>query len=156
MDIQSANATSSNGSSVAVWTEPGFATSRVMGQLFNSHGGKVGPVMYLAVGENFIAWQVQSGASAEVMAARYTASGNLLGQVVVANSAPMSNFPKIAIDTFNTRLRLSTRIIHRILPSSQSLLPTPLRIGAAVGSRASGSRPGAGQIFRVQCRRTTS
>ena len=49
-------------------------------------------------GQFDVAWQVQSGASAEVMAARYTASGNLLERVVVANSAPSSNQPKIAMD----------------------------------------------------------
>ena len=46
-----------------------------------------------------LAYQVQlGGTSVEVMASRYTASGGLLEQVVVANGTPLSVLPKIAMD----------------------------------------------------------
>jgi hypothetical protein len=50
-------------------------------------------------GQFDVAWEVQfSRSSVEVMAARYTASGGLLQQVVVAGATPLSLSPKIAMD----------------------------------------------------------
>jgi hypothetical protein len=46
--IQSANASSTNGSSVVVWTQSTPNTSQIMGQLLNSQGGKVGPALSIA------------------------------------------------------------------------------------------------------------
>jgi len=46
-----------------------------------------------------VAYQVQvSNTYVEVMASRYTASGGLLEQATIANNAPLSESPKVAMD----------------------------------------------------------
>src|SRR5271157_3746622 len=46
--VQSANASSTNGSSVVVWTDFSHGDADIMAQRLNSQGGKVGPALVVA------------------------------------------------------------------------------------------------------------
>jgi hypothetical protein len=98
--IQSANASSSNGSSVVVWTDFSHGNAQISGQRLNSQGAKVGPVMDLASGAsvndeqpsvamdangNFVVSWTQffnNGTNPWVLAQKFNAAGVAVGNVV--------------------------------------------------------------------------
>ena len=115
--IQSANASSTNGSSVVVWTEssPG-STPRSSGQLFNSRGGKVGPVMDIASGPGLndaqpsvamdahgdfvVSWtQFFPNGHSDILAQKFNAAGATVGGVVpvAVGTFPQTN-SSVAMD----------------------------------------------------------
>jgi len=97
--VQSANASSANGSSVVVWTDFSHGDAQISGQLFNSRGGKVGPVMDLASaaglneeqpsvamdahGDFVVSWtQFFPNGHSNVLAQKFNAAGATVGGVV--------------------------------------------------------------------------
>ncbi len=97
--VQSANASSTNGSSVVVWTDFSHGNAQISGQLFNSRGGKVGPVMDLASaaglneeqpsvamdahGDFVVSWtQFFPNGHSDVLAQKFNAAGATVGGVV--------------------------------------------------------------------------
>ncbi len=97
--FQPVNASSSNGSSVAVWSQQTSTNSVIMGQLFNAQGGKVGPVLTLARGVNVgeeepsvamdahgdfvVSWtQFSPNSNSFVLAQKFNAVGSPVGGVV--------------------------------------------------------------------------
>ncbi len=97
--VQSANASSTNGSSVVVWTDFSHGNAQISGQLFNSRGGKVGPVMDLASAAGFndeqpsvamdahgdfvVSWtQFFPNGHSDVLAQKFNAAGATVGGVV--------------------------------------------------------------------------
>jgi hypothetical protein len=97
--VQSANASSTNGSSVVVWTDFSHGDAQISGQLFNSQGGKVGPVMDLASAAGFyeeqpsvamdahgdfvVSWtQFFPNGHSTVLAQQFNAAGATVGGVV--------------------------------------------------------------------------
>jgi len=97
--VQSANASSTNGSSVVVWTDFSHGDAQISGQLFNSRGGKVGPVMDLASaaglyeeqpsvamdahGDFVVSWtQFFPNGHSTVLAQQFNAAGATVGGVV--------------------------------------------------------------------------
>ena len=97
--VQSANASSTNGSSVVVWTDFSHGDAQISGQLFNSRGGKVGPVMDLASaaglneeqpsvamdahGDFVVSWtQFFPNGHSDVLAQKFNAAGATVGGVV--------------------------------------------------------------------------
>ncbi|MGA2703114.1 MAG: hypothetical protein ABSH35_18705 [Isosphaeraceae bacterium] len=97
--VQSANASSTNGSSVVVWTDFSHGDAQISGQLFNSQGGKVGPVMDLASaaglyeeqpsvamdahGDFVVSWtQFFPNGHSNVLAQKFNAAGATVGGVV--------------------------------------------------------------------------
>ncbi len=97
--VQSANASSTNGSSVVVWTDFSHGDAQISGQLFNSRGGKVGRVMDLASaaglneeqpsvamdahGDFVVSWtQFFPNGHSDVLAQKFNAAGATVGGVV--------------------------------------------------------------------------
>ena len=114
--VQSANASSTNGSSVVVWTDFSHGNAQISGQLFNSRGGKVGPVMDLASaaglndeqpsvamdahGDFVVSWtQFFPNGHSDVLAQKFNAAGATVGGVVpVAVGTFAQTFSSVAMD----------------------------------------------------------
>ena len=97
--LQTANATSTNGSSVVVWTDFSHGNAQISGQLFNAQGGKVGPVRDLASasgdydeqpsvamdahGDFVVSWtEFFPNGHTDILAQKFNATGATVGGVV--------------------------------------------------------------------------
>ncbi len=104
--VQSANASSTNGSSVVVWTQFSSGSAQVLGQRFNAGGGKVGPVMNIASGTGLYNEQPSVAMDARgdfvVSWTQFASNGhsNILAQKFNASGAPLGGVVPVAVGTF--------------------------------------------------------
>jgi hypothetical protein len=114
--VQGANASSSNGSSVAVWESINNGGNQIAGQIFNGKGGKVGPVLTLASangiteeqpsvamdahGNFVVSWtEAFPNGHTDILAQKFTSVGAPVGAVVpvAVGTFPQTN-SSVAMD----------------------------------------------------------
>ena len=104
--IQSVNASSSNGSSVVVWTESTSINTQIMGQLLNSLGGKVGPALTIASvpgineSEPSVAMDAHGNFVVSWTESFPDGGSDILAQKFNAAGAPVSGVVPVAVGTF--------------------------------------------------------
>jgi hypothetical protein len=132
--FDSDNASSANGSSVAVWTDTFAGTDRdIRAQRFNSSGGKVGPEIVVsfsgldegtpavamdAQGNFVVTWmQTQAGGDTNVLARRFNALGTPVGGVVSVGVGTFKEHdPDVAMDALGNFVVAYTRDTNNTNP----------------------------------------
>jgi len=125
--FESVNASSSNGSSVAVWTDTYSSTDRdIRAQRFDAYGNKSGPEIVISnssldertpavamdgFGNFVVAWQQrQTNGDTNVVAKRFNAAGAPLGSVVQVGAGTFREHdPSVAMDDYGNFVVAYTR-----------------------------------------------